>query len=153
MTSMRSRTASASVARPRTSTWADRSATNPSTRPPPTARISGTVASTRARSRPVIATCAPDAASPRAVALPIPPVPPVISTVRPLIGRLPKRCAITVLSAGAEVSADLQAERRVLIGEQPDVRLHSQVVAVDVNEEVAKWPRILAGEQDGEEPD
>src|ERR1700724_2724908 len=40
----------------------------------------------RARSRPVIPTRAPRAASPIAVALPIPPVAPVISTTLPAIG-------------------------------------------------------------------
>src|SRR6266513_4704416 len=50
------------------------------------ARISEAACSARARSRPVMPTRAPMVASPIAVALPIPPVPPVIRTTLPAIG-------------------------------------------------------------------
>src|SRR6266513_5192935 len=53
------------------------------------ARISEAACSARARSRPVMPTRAPIAASPIAVALPIPPVPPVIRTTLPAIGSAP----------------------------------------------------------------
>src|SRR5450755_206625 len=85
-TSIRGRRWSASAASARTPGWQDRSATNTSTCPPPAARISPAALSPRPRSRPVIARCAPIAARPSAVALPMPPVPPVTSTVRPAIG-------------------------------------------------------------------
>ena len=58
---------------------------NTSTCPPPAARISRAASSARSRSRPVIATRAPIAARPRAVALPMPPLAPVTSTVFPAI--------------------------------------------------------------------
>src|SRR2546430_12957697 len=53
------------------------------------ARMSEAACSARARSRPVMPTRAPMVASPIAVALPIPPVPPVIRTTLPAIGRVP----------------------------------------------------------------
>src|SRR2546423_6986751 len=53
------------------------------------ARISEAACSARARSRPVIPTRAPMVASPIAVALPIPPVPPVIRTTLPDIRSVP----------------------------------------------------------------
>src|SRR6266550_3959099 len=53
------------------------------------ARMSEAACSARARSRPVIPTRAPIAASPIAVALPIPPVPPVIRTTLPSIRSVP----------------------------------------------------------------
>src|SRR5438477_6422014 len=52
-------------------------------------RMSAAACSARARSRPVMPTRAPIAASPIAVALPIPPVPPVIRTTLPAIGSVP----------------------------------------------------------------
>src|SRR5438309_3281281 len=55
---------------------------------PEAARISTAACSARARSRPVMATRAPIVASPIAVALPIPPVPPVIRATLPAIGRV-----------------------------------------------------------------
>ena len=76
----------------RTCDWSDMSATKTSTGPLPAARGRRAAASVRPRSRPVIATCAPVATSPRAVASPIPPVAPVTSTVRPVMG--PVICAI-----------------------------------------------------------
>src|SRR5438874_134333 len=51
-------------------------------------RMSAAACSARTRSRPVMPTRAPIAESPMAVALPIPPVPPVISTTLPAIGRV-----------------------------------------------------------------
>src|SRR3954471_1159999 len=57
-----------------------------STLPPPTSLISPAAVSVRPRSRPVIATLAPNAASPRAVARPMPDVAPVTRTVWPAIG-------------------------------------------------------------------
>src|SRR4030088_2292435 len=56
---------------------------------PEAARMSAAACSARARSRPVIPPRAPRAASPIAVALPIPPVAPVISTTLPAIGSVP----------------------------------------------------------------
>src|SRR3989442_2342521 len=53
------------------------------------ARMSAAACSARARSRPVMATRAPIVASPIAVALPIPPVPPVIMTTLPAMGSVP----------------------------------------------------------------
>src|SRR5437870_11283015 len=53
------------------------------------ARMSEAACSARARSRPVMPTRAPIAESPIAVALPIPPVPPVIRTTLPAIGSAP----------------------------------------------------------------
>src|SRR6266550_1133858 len=53
------------------------------------ARMSEAACSARARSRPVMPTRAPMVASPIAIALPIPPVPPVIRTTLPAIGRVP----------------------------------------------------------------
>src|ERR1700704_3730197 len=53
---------------------------------PEVARMSDAACSARARSRPVMATRAPIVASPIAVALPIPPVPPVIRATLPAIG-------------------------------------------------------------------
>src|SRR5205823_7389513 len=52
-------------------------------------RMSAAACSARARSRPVMPNRAPIAASPIAVALPIPPVPPVIRTTLPAIGSVP----------------------------------------------------------------
>ena len=60
---------------------------NISTRFPPAARISPDASFSRYWSRPVIATVAPILANPTAVARPMPPLAPVITTVRPLIGR------------------------------------------------------------------
>src|SRR5438445_8418339 len=54
-----------------------------------TARMSEAACSARARSRPVMPTRAPMVASPIAVALPMPPVPPVIRTTLPAIGSVP----------------------------------------------------------------
>src|SRR6266508_315343 len=95
-TSIRERLWSTSSASRRTSDWEDRSATSTSTCPPPAARISRAAPSARPRSRPVIARCAPIVARPRAVALPMPPVPPVTSTVLPAIGPL-WTCSMVVL--------------------------------------------------------
>src|SRR5438132_7076509 len=53
------------------------------------ARMSEAACSARARSRPVMPTRAPMVASPIAVALPIPPVPPVIRTTLPVIRSVP----------------------------------------------------------------
>src|SRR6267154_164354 len=53
------------------------------------ARMSEAACSARARSRPVMPTRAPMVASPIAVALPIPPVPPVIRTTLSAIGSVP----------------------------------------------------------------
>src|ERR1700716_2965331 len=53
---------------------------------PEVARMSAAACSARARSRPVMPTRAPIVASPIAVALPIPPVPPVIRTTLPAMG-------------------------------------------------------------------
>src|SRR5881227_2621700 len=53
------------------------------------ARMSEAACSARARSRPVMPTRAPIVASPIAVALPIPPVPPVIRTTLPVIRSVP----------------------------------------------------------------
>src|SRR5438105_11714627 len=78
------------AARRRTSAWELRSAANASTAGfPEAARMSAAACSARARSRPVMPTRAPIAASPIAVALPIPPVPPVIRTTLPAIGSAP----------------------------------------------------------------
>src|SRR3954465_3792209 len=55
---------------------------------PVAAVMSAAAARVRARSRPLMATRAPSAARPAAVALPMPPVPPVTSTVLPAIGPL-----------------------------------------------------------------
>src|SRR5690242_17732869 len=52
---------------------------------PVAAVMAAAAARVRARSRPVMATRAPSAARPAAVALPMPPVPPVTSTVLPAI--------------------------------------------------------------------
>jgi hypothetical protein len=94
--SIRERFCSTSPASRRTCDWEDRSATNTSTCPRPAARISRAASWVRPRSRPVIARCAPIAARPRAVARPIPLLPPVTSTVRPVIGPL-WICSISVL--------------------------------------------------------
>src|SRR5438105_14982633 len=51
--------------------------------------MSAAADSARARSRPTMPTRAPSVASPIAVALPIPPVPPVIRTTLPAIGSVP----------------------------------------------------------------
>src|SRR5438876_10279779 len=56
---------------------------------PEAARMSAAACSARARSRPVMPTRAPIVASPIAVALPIPPVPPVIRTTLPVIRSVP----------------------------------------------------------------
>src|SRR5579862_514927 len=53
---------------------------------PATVRMSSAACSARPRSRPVMPTRAPIMASPIAVALPMPPVAPVISTTLPVIG-------------------------------------------------------------------
>src|SRR5207245_584664 len=53
---------------------------------PEAVRMSAAASSARPKSRPVMATRAPNVASPIAVALPIPPVPPVIRTTLPAIG-------------------------------------------------------------------
>jgi len=53
---------------------------------PDAAAMSAAAARVRAVSRPVMPTRAPIAARPMAVAFPIPPVPPVTSTVWPAIG-------------------------------------------------------------------
>src|SRR5437016_1976057 len=53
------------------------------------ARMSEAACSARAKSRPVMPTRAPIVASPIAVALPIPPVPPVIRTTLPVIRSVP----------------------------------------------------------------
>src|SRR4030088_1464615 len=50
--------------------------------------MSAAACSARVRSRPVMPTRAPRVASPIAVALPIPPVPPVIRTTLPAMGRV-----------------------------------------------------------------
>src|SRR6266568_7098445 len=72
----------------RTSACEAMSAANASTAGFPEAvRISAATCSARARSRPVIPTRAPRAARPIAVALPIPPVPPVTKTTLPVMGR------------------------------------------------------------------
>src|SRR6266568_7133061 len=72
----------------RTSACEDMSAANASTAGFPEAvRISAAACSARPRSRPVMPTRAPRAARPIAVALPIPPVPPVTRTTLPVIGR------------------------------------------------------------------
>src|SRR5690348_8566306 len=55
---------------------------------PPAARISAAEASVRPWLRPVMAKCAPMLARPSAVALPMPLLPPVTSTVLPAIGLL-----------------------------------------------------------------
>src|SRR5882757_48867 len=66
------------------------SAANGSTAGLPTAAAMSAAASrVRTGSRPVMATRAPSAARPAAVALPIPLVPPVTSTVLPAIGPVP----------------------------------------------------------------
>jgi hypothetical protein len=57
------------------------------------------------RSRPQIAKCAPILARPEAVALPMPPIPPVTSTVLPAIGPL-WRCSMSC-------SGDLRGGRRL----------------------------------------
>src|SRR5437660_11710555 len=56
---------------------------------PEAARMAAAACSARARSRPVMPTRAPIVASPIAVALPIPPVPPVIRTTLPAIRSVP----------------------------------------------------------------
>src|SRR5881227_60064 len=56
---------------------------------PEVARTSAAACSARPRSRPVMPTRAPIVASPIAVALPIPPVPPVIRTTLPVIRSVP----------------------------------------------------------------
>src|SRR6185437_4179253 len=71
----------------RTSAWEVMSAANASTSGfLEAARISAAACSARARSRPVMPTRAPSEASPIAVALPIPPVPPVIRTTLSAMG-------------------------------------------------------------------
>src|SRR5664280_2633273 len=71
----------------RTSAWDDMSAAIESTAGlPEAAAMSAAAACARTWSRPTMPTRAPSAARPRAVALPIPPVPPVTSTVLPAIG-------------------------------------------------------------------
>src|SRR5664280_2698399 len=71
----------------RTSAWDDMSAAIESTAGlPEAAAMSAAAACARTWSRPLMPTRAPSAARPRAVALPIPPVPPVTSTVLPAIG-------------------------------------------------------------------
>src|SRR5207302_10795270 len=68
----------------RTSAWEVMSAAKASTAVlPEVARISAAACSARPKSRPVMPTLAPSLASPMAVALPIPPVPPVIRTTLP----------------------------------------------------------------------
>src|SRR2546427_12934851 len=59
------------------------------------ARMSEAACSARARSRPVMPTRAPIAESPIAVALPIPPVPPVIRTTFPAIGSAPPMVGVS----------------------------------------------------------
>src|SRR3989441_9873122 len=60
------------------------------------ARMSDGACSARARSRPVMATRAPIVASPIAVALPIPPVPPVMMTTLPAMGSVPTKVRASV---------------------------------------------------------
>src|SRR3954447_61761 len=98
-TSSRGSDASTSAASRRTSAWLDMSATKTSTGGPPSARISAAAASARPRSRPVIATRAPRAARPAAVALPMPWVPPVTRTVRPAI------CPVSIMPVSLPVPA------------------------------------------------
>src|SRR5438067_4684172 len=72
----------------RTSACEDMSAANASTAGlPEVVRMSAAARSARGRSRPVMPTWAPRPARPIAVALPIPPVPPVIRATLPDIGR------------------------------------------------------------------
>src|SRR5438132_3365841 len=72
-----------------TSAWEVKSAAKASTAGfAEAARMSDAACSARARSRPVMPTRAPIVASPRAVALPMPPVPPVIRATLPAIGRV-----------------------------------------------------------------
>ena len=79
---------------------------NTSTGAEATARISSAARAARPASRPVMATRAPRAASPSAVALPIPPVPPVIRTVFPAIDCI--RVSLSVLVRRTTLpSADL----------------------------------------------
>src|SRR5437879_6120268 len=71
-----------------TSAWEVKSAAKASTAGfAEAARMSDAACSARARSRPVMPTRAPIVASPIAVALPIPAVPPVIRTALPAMGR------------------------------------------------------------------
>src|ERR1700687_2541829 len=58
---------------------------------PEAARMSAAACSARARSRPVMPTRAPRAASPTAVAFPTPPVPPVTRTTLPAMGSVSAR--------------------------------------------------------------
>ena len=73
-----------------------RSAANTSTGPLPSALSSPAASSVLSGSRPQIARSAPILAGPRAVALPIPPLAPVTSTVLPAIGPL-WSCPVIVL--------------------------------------------------------
>ena len=85
-TSSRGHASSTSAARRRTSAWDDMSAPNAMTFGLfVAARMSSAAASARRRSRPVTTSRAPSAASPIAVALPMPDVPPVTRTVLPVI--------------------------------------------------------------------
>src|SRR5437588_7536952 len=73
-----------------TSAWEVKSAAKASTAGfAEAARMSDAACSARARSRPVMPARAPIVASPIAVALPIPPVPPVIRTTLPVIRSMP----------------------------------------------------------------
>ena len=92
-TSSRGYAVKTAAARLRTSAWEDMSAAKASTAGLPAWwAIWAAAAWVRALSRPVMPTRAPSAARPAAVALPIPPVPPVTSTVWPAIG--PGECSV-----------------------------------------------------------
>src|SRR5260221_10713810 len=86
----------------------DRSATNTSTCPSAAPWISRAASSARARSRPVIARCAPSLARHSAVALPMPAVPPVTTTVLPVIGPLLLWSMLLFLSAIGRVEDPLE---------------------------------------------
>src|SRR3954452_20162019 len=108
---------STSPASLRTSVCDVRSATNTSSCPPVAALISRAALSARAALRPVIATCAPIAARPRAVALPMPSVPPVTSAVLPVNGPWSVSatgCPLLDLGSGHEPEPDSQRD------DQPD---------------------------------
>src|SRR5579859_1341220 len=76
---------------------------------PDAAAISAAAARVRALSRPVMPTRAPIAASPVAVALPIPPVPPVTRTVWPAIG--PGGCQSSNVRTEAQLGSELGREK------------------------------------------
>src|SRR5256714_2467643 len=111
----------------RTSSWEVKSAAKASTAGfAEAARMSDAACSARARSRPVMPTRAPIVASPIAVALPIPPVPPVIRATLPAIGSVRSMVrasagGLPLIGVGLETLEE-EPERQHQLKEEPGNR-------------------------------